>query len=140
MSIKSLSILLLAAVLFWPLVASSQLVVTVAPLKISGNKVVVPLLMRNNFAEEMESASAVVFLLDEHGNMVGQSTKWVIGGSKKMSSLAAGETKTFHFVVTTTKVITTTNLAAKVSFSRVVLQGGKLADVNKDVQIQSAAK
>jgi hypothetical protein len=31
-------------------------------------------------------------------------------------------------------------LTAKVSFSRVVLAGGKLADVNKEVQIQPATK
>jgi hypothetical protein len=38
-------------------------------------------------------------------------------------------TNAFHFVVTADKPFTTTNLTAKVSFSRVVLEGGKLADV-----------
>jgi hypothetical protein len=49
---------------------------------------------------------------------------------------AAGATNAFHFVITTDKPFTTTNLTAKFSFSRVVLVGGKLADPVKDVQIQ----
>jgi hypothetical protein len=52
--------------------------------------------------------------------------------------LAAGATNAFHFVITSDKPFTTTNLTAKVNFSRVILEGGKLADVSKDVQIQPA--
>jgi len=140
MSTKLLNCLALSFGLFWPLIASAQLVVTVSPLKIAGNKIVIPLVMKNNFAETVESARVAVFLLNEQGKMVAQSTRWVIGGSKKMASLGAGETNTFHFVVTTAQPITTTNLAAKVSFNRVVLEGGKLANVNEDVQIKSETK
>ena len=67
-----------------------------------------------------------------------QSTKWVIGGSEDKPGLAAGATNAFHFVITGNKPFTTTNLTAKMSFSRVVLEGGKLADVSKDVHIQPA--
>jgi hypothetical protein len=65
--------------------------------------------------------------------MVGQSTKWVIGQNK--TSLAAGATNTFNFVITSPQSFTTTNLTAKISFSRVVLDGGNLADPKTDVQI-----
>ena len=51
--------------------------------------------------------------------------------------MAAGATNAFYFVVPATKPFTTTNLTAKVSFSRVVLEGGKLADVRKDVKINA---
>jgi hypothetical protein len=86
----------------------------------------VPLALKNNFAEKIESARAAVFLLDPQGKMVGRSTKWVIGGSEDRPGLAAGATNAFHFVITSNKPFTTTNLTAKVSFNRVVLEGGKL--------------
>src|SRR6266446_10984879 len=79
---------LAAAVLLLPLLASAQLAVTVSPVKVSGQKAVVPLAMKNNFAEKVESARAVVFLLDEQGKMVGQMTRWVIGGTRDKPVLA----------------------------------------------------
>jgi hypothetical protein len=122
----------------WLLVAANAnagLAVTVSPVKNTGSKAVVPLAMKHNFAGKIESARAAVFLLDPQGKMVGHSTKWVIGGSEDKPGLAAGATNAFHFVITSDKPFTTTNLTAKVSFSPVVLEGGKLADVSKDVQI-----
>jgi hypothetical protein len=47
---------------------------------------------------------------------------------------------TFDFVVTNPQLFTTTNLTAKVSFSCVVLGGGKPADVRRDVSVSEAAK
>lgn len=124
------------------LIAShAQLAVTVSPPKVAGQKAVVPLATRNGFAERIESARAVVFLLDEQGKMVGQpTTRWVIGGSEGKTGLAAGATNAFLFVVTSDKPFPSTNLTAKVSFSRVVLEGGKVADVNKSVQIEHVSK
>lgn len=69
--------------------------------------------------------------------MVGQSTKWVIGGTTNHTDFAPGATNTFYFVLTVEKPITTTNLTTKVIFNRVVLEGGKLADAAKDVWIQT---
>jgi hypothetical protein len=91
--------------------------------------------MKNNFADTIESARAVVFLLDEHGKMVNQMTRWVIGGSNDKPGLPAGATNAFYFVITADKPFTTTNLTTKVTFTRVVLAGGKLANVSKDVQV-----
>ena len=47
------------------LTAQAQLAVAVFPLKIIGQKAIVPLTMTNHFAESVESARAVCFLLDE---------------------------------------------------------------------------
>ena len=111
--------------------AHAQLAVTVAPPKIVGKKAVVPLAIRNGFSTKIESARAVVFLLNEQGKMLGQSTRWVIGGSQDKPGLAAGATNAFHFVIAGDKPFATTNLTAKVTFSRVILEGGKISDVSK---------
>ena len=126
--------LLLAAV-----AGQAQLSITVSPLKVTGQKAIVPLALKNNLSEKVESARAVVFLLDDQGKMIAQATHWVIGDGNT-NGLAAGATNAFHFVITSDKPITTTNLTTKVSFNRVVLEGGKLADVTKDVQIQNSDK
>jgi len=128
--------LFLAALLFWTLLANAQLSVTVSAPRISGQKAIVPLALKNGFAEKVDSARAAVFLFDEQGKMLGQATRWVIGGSKVVPGLAPGTTNVFNFVITVDKPFPTTNLTAKVSFSRVVLEGGKLADAGKEVVIQ----
>ena len=132
---KLVKLFSLATILLCPLLVKAQLSVTVMPPKIAGQKAIVQLKMKNTLTNKVESARAVCFLLDEQGKMVGQSTKWVIGQSKTGLE-PKGET-TFNFVVTSPQPFTTTNLAAKVSFSRVVLEGDKLVDPNKDVQIQN---
>ena len=129
-AIKAVLILLSAV-----LVARAQLAVTVAAPKVTGRKAVVSLAMKNGLADQVESARAVCFLLDEQGKMLGQATRWVIGGTEDNPGLAAGATNAFHFVITSDKPFTTTNLTTKVQFSRIVLEGGKLADPQRDVQI-----
>jgi hypothetical protein len=106
-----------AAWLFVAANANAGLAVTVSLPKVTGSKAVVPLALKNNFAEKIESARAAVFLLDDQGKMIGHSTKWVIGGSDNKPGLAAGATNAFHFVITSDKPFTTTNLTTKVSSS-----------------------
>ena len=113
--------------------ATAQLAVTVTPPKVAGQKAVVQLKMKNNLGDAVKSARAVCFLLDDQGKMVGQSTKWVIG--QNHTGLEPKAETTFNFVVTSPQPFTTTNLTAKVSFSRVVLAGDKLADVTKAVSM-----
>lgn len=121
--------------------APAQLAVTVSPPKLGANKVIVPIEMRNGFAQKVESARAVVFLVDDRGKVIGQpTTRWVIGGSQDKRGLAAGATNAFYFGVPLDKPLATTNLTAKVQFTRVILEGGKLADAGKDVRIQQAGK
>ncbi len=129
----------LAALLFASVTAHAQLAVTVLPVKLTGQKAIVPLAMRNGFAERIESARAVCFILDDQGKMVGQATQWVIGGDRDKAGLATGATNAFNFVVAAVKPFTSTNLTAKVTFSRVVLEGGRLADP-KEVTIASPGK
>ena len=117
--------------------AQAQLAVTVSPPKIASQKAIVELKIKNSLAEKVESARAVCFLLDDQGKMIGQSTKWVIGGTKDRPALEPKKETTFNFVITSNQPFTTTNLTAKVSFSRVVLEGNKLADPKTDVQIQN---
>ena len=117
-------------------VAHADLVVNVDPPAQVGKKAIVKLKMKNTFKEKVESARAQVFLLDENHKVVGQAARWVIGGTKDKPALVPDAETTFNFVIETDKPYAT----AKVSFSRVVLQGGKLADANKEVQLQMNSK
>jgi len=56
----------------------------------------------------------------------------LLEGQKK-AALAPDARTTFNFVVQSNKPFTKT----KVTVTRIVLEGGKLADVNKDLQVES---
>lgn len=118
----------------------AQLTVSVSPPKVVGQKAIVTLAMKNDSSENIKFARAVCFLLDEQGAMVGQSAKWVINGNQNKTGLAPGMTNQFNFVITSPQPFTTTNLTAKISFSRVVLESGQTVDVGRNVQIQNANK
>jgi hypothetical protein len=107
------------------------------PPKVTGEKVVVQLAMKNRLTNEVKSARAVCLLLDEQGKMVGQSTKWVIGQNKTVLEPKA-EAK-FNFVITTARPLVSSNLTAKVIFSRLILDGGKPVDPRQEVEIIPAA-
>ena len=118
--------------------AHGQLAVTVFPPKVTGQKAVVELSLKNNLTNEVQSARAICLLLDEKGKMVGQSTKWVIGQNKKGLD-TKGEAK-FNFVITSPQPLMASNLTAQVIFSRIVLDGGKQANVQQDVTVIPATK
>ncbi len=129
----------LTVLAFGPVVASAQLAVNVCPVRITGSKTVVPLRMKNEFAETIESARAACFLLDDNGKVVAHATRWVIGGNKTIG-LPAGTTNSFYFVIGGEQPFTTTNLTAKVSFTRLVLEGGRMADPSTQVTTTPSAK
>ena len=131
LAMKHLLRILFCVTLFYVVAVQAQLVVTVSPPKVTGQKAVVLLTMENHIGESVESARAICFLLDDQGKMIGQSTKWVIGQDK--IGLAAGATNTFNFIITSPQPFITTNLTAKVSFSRVILANGQVADVKKTI-------
>jgi hypothetical protein len=136
--LTGLSILLAAAV------AQAELNVTITSPRITGSKTLVKVETVNGFAEQVESARAVCFLLDEHGKMVGQSTQWVIGSlqtanNRERAPLEPGKTNVFHFVIPIEN-LTTTNLSARLQFNRVLLQGGKSVDVRSQIKVTEAAK
>ncbi len=129
---------ILVVLLLPSLTASAQLAVTVSPPKIVGQKAVVKIAMKNGLAQNINSARAVCFLFDVQGRMVGQAARWVIGQNK--TGLDANATNTFNFVITSPEPFTTTNLTAKLSFSRVILADGKLANLTHSVSITPGAK
>lgn len=106
----------------------AELVTTVDKMDQVGGKAVLKLTLKNTFTEKVDSARAQVFLLDESGKMVGQATRWVIGGQtkpaedKKKTGLAPGASTVFNFVIAADKPFT----KARVGFSRIVLEGGKV--------------
>jgi hypothetical protein len=109
--------------------------VTVAPLKVGGHKCLIRLTLKNAFSEKVESARATVFLTDDQNKVVGQATRWVIGGTKDRPALEPDKEIVFNFVVTTKESASTNGLTPKITFNRVILEGGKLADPVKSVQI-----
>jgi hypothetical protein len=106
--------------------------------KIAGTKAVVKLTVKNTFTEKVDSARAVAFLLDDKGKVVAQASRWIICVSKDGHALEPKQETTFNFVVQSSAPITTTNLIPKVSFTRIVLTYGKLADPPKGLQITVA--
>ena len=132
--------LLLFVILAVSPVAQAQLAITISPPKTTGSKAVVGMTLKNNFAEKVESARAVAFLLDENGKMIGQSTRWVIGGGKDHPALESKAETKFNFVISTVQPLTTTNLTTKVNFTRLVLEGGKVVEANKNVTVTTPAK
>lgn len=115
----------------------AQLAVAVSPVRITGEKAVVELAMTNNLTEPVEFARAVCFLVDDQGKMVAQATKWVIGANGK-PALRPKIGTTFNVVITSPQRFATTKLTARVLFSRLALEGGKLANRKTDVQIQGS--
>jgi hypothetical protein len=127
--------LYLTIAMLCPVMATAQLAATVSSPKVTDQKAVIELIMKNNFTEQIESARAICFLIDDQGKLIGESAKWVIGGVKKRPALKPNKETSFNFVITGNQPLTTTNLTAKVNFSRVVLENNKLADPKTDVQI-----
>ena len=114
--------------------AEARLLVTIAKPKQTASKSVVALKLKNTFGEPIESARATLFLMDGAGKVVGQATQWVIGGTDDKPVLGADKETTFNFVVTNDKPFTKT----KLSFTRVVLKGGKSADPAREVDLKEA--
>ena len=131
--LKILSLIILAT-----LTAQAQLAVSVSLPKVTGQKTVVLLTMQNQFTNSVQSAKAACFLMDERGQMVGQSTKWVIGENK--TSLASGAIGKFNFVITSPKPLTSTNLTAHLGFSRLVLDNGQQPDLRQSVVVIADGK
>jgi hypothetical protein len=127
--------ILLCFVFFCSFHTAAQLTVTVLPPKITGQKVVVQLEMKNGLTNNVGAARAICFLLDAQGKMVGQSSKWVIG-QNKIGLESKAETK-FNFVITSPRPLATSNLTAKVIFSRLILDSGPVTDLRNEVIVKT---
>ena len=134
-----LHLLFLATVLLIPFSINADLIAKVAPIKFTPHKALVKLEISNEFPVSIESARAVCFLLDDRGKVIGQSSQWVIGGTKERPFLKSQSTNTYNFVLPL-KTAPSTNFGVNVMFTRIVLEGGKLADINKTVVVHQHAE
>jgi hypothetical protein len=141
-STETMKTLILIALSLIVSVADAEILVSVGPPKIVGQKADIPMEFKNSSDKRVESVRAVTFLLDENGKVVAQATRWIIGGGqvgKSSSELPANTTRTVHFVVPSDKPFATTNLTAKVNLTRILLEGGQILD-GKEVQITNVQK
>jgi hypothetical protein len=131
---------LLSLFLACALTAQAQLAVTVSPVKITGQRVIVPLALTNHLPQSVESARAMCAVLDAQGKMVGQSAKWVIGGAPNRPALSPQAGTTYNFVITSAHPLETTNLTARIVLNRVILEHGQITNANAVVSMTAAAK
>jgi hypothetical protein len=118
----------------------ADLLVTTEPVKVTGQKAVVRLDIRNTFKHKVESARAAVFLMDPQGVVVGHATQWVITGQKKFPVLRAGGTNQFNFVIPLARAVGSTNLTAKVQFERGTIGNGRQVNIPTEVSVTEAGK
>jgi hypothetical protein len=123
---------LLALFAFGVYDTNAKLIVKVDEPKQTGQKAVIKLTMKNTFKVKIEAARAQIFLVDDQNKTSSPGARWIIGGDKDRPPLAPGATTTYNFVVTTDKE----SKIKDVVFSKIVLEGGKEADANKDVTIE----
>lgn len=126
---------MLFAMIFLPTIAWSQLSVAIQPAKIVGRKIIVPISFTNNLGATIQSARASMFLQDGDGQVMSQSTKWVIGGTGQKTGLAPGTAGTYNFVFSL-RPDESTNVQTMLLFGRVLTVSGQLMNVNNDVHIE----
>lgn len=90
--------------------------------------------LHNSFADQIKAVEAVVFLMNDKGKVVGQKSRWILGGPDRRPPLDAGSSASFFFVVSNAQSFATT----KVLVTRIVFENGKLGNILRDVKIQSA--
>ncbi len=90
--------------------------------------------LHNSFPDQIKSAEAVVFLMSDKGKVVGQKSRWILGGPDRRPALAPGSSTSFFFVVSNADSFTT----AKVLVTRLIFENGKLGNILRDVKVQSA--
>jgi hypothetical protein len=118
-------------ILSFLLIATSgwcALLVQVAPAKSTGSKAIIKLSLQNTFSQKMDLVRAAVFLTDDHGKVVGQATRQIIGGSPHNPPLAPSGRAVYYFLVPSPKPFTKTH----VLISRIVLEDGKIVDPVKE--------
>src|SRR5215510_10929147 len=122
---------LILGLLLWIGNAHAGLLLKVAGTKTYGQKTIVKMELQDTFTNAIESARAVVFLLDDKGQVVGQETRWIIGGSKDRPPLGPDSKTAFNFVLQSAKPFS----KSKIVVTRLVLAGRRLADSNKEVRV-----
>jgi SLAP domain-containing protein len=122
--------LLLVCLLLLPLFSEAKLLVEVGKSRQTSKNVVVSVTMKNIFTQAIDGARATLILMDESGKSVAQLTQNVIG-TTRCPTLKPGRSEIVSFVFPKDVVFK----KAKVVFAKVVLDGGKTVDPEKDVEI-----
>jgi hypothetical protein len=112
--------------------ADAKLLVRVDEPTRAAKKILMKVSLKNTFGENVDSARATLFLFNDQDKMVGQSTQWIIGGTKDKPALAPNASATFNFVIPSDKPFTKTKLI----FNRIILEGGKQVDPAKNFEIK----
>ncbi|MEO0510250.1 MAG: hypothetical protein AAF065_10375 [Verrucomicrobiota bacterium] len=108
----------------------ANLEVSVSSLDASSNTSLVELEANNTFEQGIKDARVWVFLMDDGGKVVGNKAQWIIGGdSAAKEPLQPEKAQSFKLTVDTQSKPTT----AKVTFSRIILADGTIADPQKSV-------
>ena len=112
--------------------AQASLSVKVDAPKPTGNKALIKLSMTNTYPEKVQSARAVVFLVDDQSKVVGQSVHWVIGGTPGKPALDPQGVAVYYVTVPMDKPF----VKADVVFTRIILEGGKVIEAGKGFELQ----
>jgi hypothetical protein len=112
--------------------AKAELLIKTSEPKTYGQKTIIKMELHNTFTNKIESARAVVFLLDDKGKVVGQETRWIIGGTKDRPPMASDGKTTFNFVVQHEKPFTKN----KITVIHLTLEGGQTVNAIKEVRIE----
>ena len=70
---------LLVSLLLAPSSNNAALTIDVAAPKVTGQKAVIEVAMKNTYAQKIESAKATMFLMDAAGKVLSQKSGWMIG-------------------------------------------------------------
>ena len=111
--------------------ARAALEVEVRKPDIYAQKTILKMELHNTFTNAIESARAVVFLMDDKGKVVAQQARWILGGERARPGLEPGSRSTFFFVIPTEKPF----IGTRVTVTRVILKGGKLANAVEEVKV-----
>ena len=114
--------------------AHATLVIKPEPVQVTGQTAIVKLELKNTFTNAVESARAAVFVSDENGKVVGQATRWIVGGTADRPALEPDKETAFHFVVPLSGEFST-NLQVRILPSRLIFKGGRMGNPAKDFQI-----
>src|SRR5947208_2920730 len=88
MSRNKLIICFLVSWCFNATLTFGEFIIRVSKPVVTGQKAVIRITMSNSLSQRVESARVASFLIDGQGKILGQSTQWVVGGSKNSAGLS----------------------------------------------------
>ena len=129
-SYLSAKLLVASVTLGLTLQLEAQLLVRYELPQITGDLAVVRISLQNKSKEDVEAARAVAFLINSEGKIIGQSTRWVIGGD--VTTILHADTTNFFSFVIPVEEKAGTNFSTRITFTRLVFAGGRVANPGKE--------